>query len=75
MSWSKQREWNSMDKEEKEEKGKKERRKGRGANRERIEKIGEREREKQRREIFPAFRLSKLDGPRRKVDPRNAGYA
>ena len=32
-------------------------------------------REKQKREIFPVFRRSELDGPRRKVDPRIAGYA
>ena len=38
-------------------------------------KIGQRrrdeEREKKKREIVPAFRLSNLDGPRVKVDPRN----
>ena len=41
-------------------------------------KIGHRRREKEReekkREIFQAFRLSNLDGPRVKVDPRNEGY-
>ena len=78
MSWSKQREWNSVDKEEKEEKKKKEE-KGRATNRERIEKKSDRDRERERgekqiREIFPAFRRSKLNGSRRKVDLRNAGY-
>ena len=32
-----------------------------------------RERER-KREIFSTFRRSKLDGPRKKVDPSNAGY-
>ena len=35
----------------------------------------ERERKKQKRRIFQAFRRLKLDGPRRKVDPRIARYA
>ena len=34
---------------------------------------GERERGR-KREIFPVFRLSNLDGPRVKVNPRNEGY-
>ena len=62
------------------DKEKKERRKiNKRERRERIKQIGrEREREKwereTKREIFPAFRRLNLDGPRRKVDPRNAGY-
>ena len=28
-----------------------------------------------KKEIFPAFRRSNLDGPRVKVNPRNEGYA
>ena len=30
--------------------------------------------EEKKREIFPTFRQSNLDGPRVKVDPRNEGY-
>ena len=33
------------------------------------------ERGGKKREIFPAFQRSKFDDRRRKVDPRNAGYA
>ena len=65
-------------------KGEKERKREEGENRGgNGEREGERERErererngreKQKMEIFPAFRQSKLDGPRRKVDPRIAGY-
>ena len=40
-----------------------------------IEREREREREKQKMGIFQAFRRLKLDGPRRKVDPRIARYA
>ena len=41
-----------------------------------IKKQTDREREREtQREIFLAFRLSKLDGPRRKVDPRIVSYA
>ena len=46
---------------------------------ERREKKRDREREEERERkkmgIFPAFRRSKLDGLRRKVDPHIAGYA
>ena len=40
--------------------------------REKEREKGERE---TKREIFLAFRRSKLNGPRRKVDPHNVGYA
>ena len=54
-------------------KGKKKEKKRRGRKQEKKE-IGWREIDKgereTKREIFPAFRRSKLDGPRRKVDPR-----
>ena len=58
-------------------KGEKERKMDEGKNR-----GGERERERERErkgrekkmEIFPAFRQSKLNGLRRKVNPRIAGY-
>ena len=56
------------------EKGKK-KEKGRKANRGRKEKKSDRDRERKKWEIFSAFRLSKLDGPRRKVNPRIANYA
>ena len=37
--------------------------------------VGERKKGgEKKREIFPAFRRSNLDGPRIKVDPRNEGY-
>ena len=35
----------------------------------------DREREREKMRICLAFRRSKIDGPRRKVDPRIAGYA
>ena len=35
----------------------------------------EEERDRKKMGIFPAFRRSKLDGPRRKVDPHITGYA
>ena len=64
MSWSKQREWNLMDKEVKEEKGKKKkRRKGRETNRERIEKESYREREREKGERNKKGRFSRhFDG-------------
>ena len=36
---------------------------------------GEKRRERKKIGIFPAFRRSKLDSPKRKFDPRIAGYA
>ena len=60
-------------KNEKKEKEKK--REGRANKREREEPDRERERKgrEKKKEIFPAFRLSNLDGLRVKVDPRIAG--
>ena len=54
---------------------------GREANKGRKEKKSNREREREKweretkREIFLAFRWSKLNDPRRKVDPRIESYA
>ena len=56
---------------------KKERKQERNERKEQREREREREREgrEKKREIFQAFRLSELDGPRRKVDPRIASNA
>ena len=67
-----------MDKEERKEKKRKKKKGEKTREREREESNREREREKEerekRREIFPTFRRSNLDGPRVKVDPRITGY-
>ena len=60
-------------KKEREEENKQERNeRKKQTDREREREKGERE---TKREIFLAFQRSKLDDPRRKVDPHNAGYA
>ena len=55
---------------------KKKRKKGKKRKKEEGERTnGEREKEKKKREIFPEFRRSELDGLRRKVDPHISSYA
>ena len=48
---------------------------GREASKERKRRGKWIDRERKKRMIFPAFRRSELDGPRRKVDPRIVSYA
>ena len=65
-----------MDKEKEGEKRRKENRREMRERRKRRGRERQREREeKKKREIFSAFRLSELDGPRRKVDSHIASYA
>ena len=58
---------------------KKKREKGKKIKKEKERRERERERERggreKKMEIFPTFRWSELDGPRRKVDSRIASYA
>ena len=57
------------------EKKKKRKRKGKERNRTEGRERRKKKGEKKKKEFFPAFRRSKLDVPRRKVDPCNTGYA